>query len=198
MIGSTRTTTPIFALAGLLALPAIASAHPHGKKQRKGKHHFLWSFSGGGGVLGVHVQGMTPELRVFFGAPKDEGVLVVSVEEDGPAAKAGLAVGDVVVAVDGDPVAATWDLVSAISPKKDGDEVQIDVFRKHRRQSLAVKVEVAQDAGFQMPDFKGWQGPRGLPDFFWHDPEAGPGLPDKLRDKLKRLEKRLDKLERRL
>ncbi len=61
----------------------------------------------GGGYLGVRSIEMTPELRQHFGAPKDAGVLVGTVEPESPAAKAGIQVGDILTAVDGEGVGST-------------------------------------------------------------------------------------------
>jgi len=51
--------------------------------------------------VGISLTELTPELREFFGAPKDAGVLVSSVAENGPAAKAGVRVGDVITSANG-------------------------------------------------------------------------------------------------
>ena len=79
--------------------------------------------------LGVSLNDITPELREYFGGSKDAGVLVGSVEEGSPAAKAGFRVGDVIVAVDGKEVDSSWGLRTALRTKKDGDSVRIDVIR---------------------------------------------------------------------
>src|SRR3954449_6982705 len=52
-----------------------------------------FDFPGKGAFIGVSVVDLTPELREFFGASKDSGVLVSSVADKGPAAKAGVRVG---------------------------------------------------------------------------------------------------------
>src|SRR5678816_1283640 len=54
---------------------------------------------GSRGRLGVFAENMTEELRGYFGAPKDSGVLVSRVAPDSPSAKAGLKVGDVITQV---------------------------------------------------------------------------------------------------
>lgn len=54
-------------------------------------------------------------LRAAVGLPERDGVLVREVEEDGPAAAAGVAGGDLVVAVDGAPIAAVEDLQAALA-----------------------------------------------------------------------------------
>src|SRR5204863_4895709 len=69
-----------------------------------------FDFPGKGAFIGVSVVDLTPELREFFGASKDSGVLVSSVADHGPAAKAGVRVGDVITSVDGKAVASLRDL----------------------------------------------------------------------------------------
>ena len=73
------------------------------------------------GFLGIDLLDLTPELRRHFNAGDDAGALVAHVESGSPAALAGLAVGDVLVAIDGKPVNGSWDLRKLIAPRKSGD-----------------------------------------------------------------------------
>jgi membrane-associated protease RseP (regulator of RpoE activity) len=93
------------------------------------------------GFLGVRLLEITPELRVHFGAPKDAGVLVSDVEAGTPAAKAGLEVGDVITALDGERVGWTGDVSRAIGRKNGGEIVQIDLVRGRASRRLTVTVE---------------------------------------------------------
>src|SRR6185436_9833525 len=79
--------------------------------------------------LGVSLTDISPELREHFGAPKDSGVLVGNIEDGSPAEKAGVRVGDIIVAVDGKDVESSWDLRKALQGKKDGDTARIEVVR---------------------------------------------------------------------
>ena len=63
------------------------------------------------GYLGVSLLDLTPELREHFGR-KETGVMVLRVTADGPAAKAGLQVGDVITAIDGIAVDSSGDVGS--------------------------------------------------------------------------------------
>ncbi len=54
-------------------------------------------------VIGVNMQTITPAMAAALGLSRDYGVIVSDVTPDGPAAKAGLAVGDVLLSVDGQP-----------------------------------------------------------------------------------------------
>ena len=88
------------------------------------------------GFLGVDLLELTPELRRHFRADDDAGVLVAHVESGSPAANAGVAVGDVLVSIDGRPVKSSWSLREIIAPRKAGDEVTLEVVRDGSRQKL--------------------------------------------------------------
>ena len=83
---------------------------------------------------------MTPDLRQHFGAPRDAGVFVGSVEADSPAAKAGLQVGDIVTKVDGDVIGSTRELVRLVRHRKGGESITVDVLRNKAAKTLTVTV----------------------------------------------------------
>ena len=93
------------------------------------------------GYLGVHVIELTPELRRHYAGPEDFGVLVSKVEPGSPAAQAGVVVGDVLVAVDREPIAGSWDLRRAVAPKRQGDAVIVEVVRDGRARELSATLE---------------------------------------------------------
>ena len=86
--------------------------------------------------IGVVFQDVTPELASQFGLPDADGALVAEVTPDGPAAKAGVRPGDVIVAVDGRPVREGRDLLRYVLRKRVGEKVTLDVYRDGRRQQL--------------------------------------------------------------
>jgi membrane-associated protease RseP (regulator of RpoE activity) len=88
------------------------------------------------GFFGVHVVELTPELRAHFRAG-ETGVLVSKVEADSPAAQAGVAVGDVLVAFDGEPVDDAWTLKRLVAPHEEGDGVAVTVVRDGRSRELS-------------------------------------------------------------
>jgi serine protease Do len=98
----------------------------------------LDDWSSGAGRIGIVAQEMTPQLADYFGTK--EGVLVSSIAEDSPAARAGLRAGDVITAVGGVAVKTPIDLSRAIRVIPDGQEVAIAVVRN--RQALTVKVKL--------------------------------------------------------
>ena len=94
------------------------------------------------GFLGVQVLELTPELLSHYGVGTEGGVLVSRVEVDSPAENAGMAVGDVLVEVAGQPVSSMWDLRRHLAPHQAGDQVGLLVFRDGSPQELkAVVVE---------------------------------------------------------
>ena len=90
------------------------------------------------GRLGAVVQDLTPQLGKFFGAK--EGVLVVTVNPDTPAARAGLEAGDVVTSVDGKAVTDAGSLVRMLRDQADGEEVALGVLRDHKPVTLKVRL----------------------------------------------------------
>ena len=187
--------TALPALCGTLLLLA-GDAGAKGPS-RKGPHVFI---NASGGRLGAQVQSMTEDLRGYFGAPTDAGVLVGEVEADSPAAKAGLKVGDVVVDVDGDKIDSPTDLMSELGGKNGGAKVTLGIVRDKKRQSLTATLRdrgnaQAQAFGFDMDsdmDMKIFDMPDGFHGF------AFGGRADqieKLQKKIEDLSRRLEKLE---
>jgi len=142
---------------------------------------------------------LTPELREFFGASKDSGVLVSSVAEHGPAAKAGVRVGDVITTVDGKAVADLRDLRAAIRSNHAGDSIRIELLRGKSRQTVTAVAEEREfpDARFfTLPGFDK-QLIKPLPDGEWKQFVVSPD-DDRLQTRIRELEKRLQELEKRL
>jgi len=95
-------------------------------------------------VLGVQLVDTTPELRVHLGATEDAGVLVGKVLEDMPAETAGIRVGDLIIAVDGDDIRSSGDLIHALMGK-DGETVKIDVVRDRGIKTIHVAIPEAEE-----------------------------------------------------
>jgi serine protease Do len=79
--------------------------------------------------LGITVQPITPELAQRVGAEPGEGLLVVEVDPEGPAARAGIREGDVVLEVNRDRVKTPADVSKALARLKDGDMALLRVKR---------------------------------------------------------------------
>lgn len=90
--------------------------------------------------LGVSVQEVNQTLAESFQLDKPEGALVSSVEPGGPAAKAGLQVGDVIRQVEGQPIVSSGDLPALVGQALPGDKVKLDVWRQGKPVSLTAQL----------------------------------------------------------
>jgi serine protease Do len=145
--------------------------------------------------LGVSLTHLSPELREHFGAPKDSGVMVESVQKDSPAEKAGIRVGDIVLGVDGNEVKAATDLRQALQDKKEGDSVRVEVLRGRARQTLVASVKERDTPRLlQLDELPGLIG---SPEFRARIERLGGDCGD-LQARIKDLEGRLKDLEKRL
>ena len=100
----------------------------------------VWGL-GRGGYLGVHLIDLTAELRRHFGVDEDAGVLVGTVEDDSPAARAGLEVGDIVTSIDGHPASGRGVLARRIAAHGEGESVSLEIFRDGSYLSLQAEVD---------------------------------------------------------
>jgi serine protease Do len=98
------------------------------------------------GRLGVTIQEVTQPLANAFGLPKPAGALVNAVEKDGPADRAGLHVGDVILTVDGKDVDRSTALPAEIARRKSGTTAQLTVWRHGATREVAVMVGALTEA----------------------------------------------------
>jgi serine protease Do len=96
--------------------------------------------------LGVTAQTLTPELATSVGLGDSRGALVSDVEAKSPAAKAGLRQGDVIVALDGRPVADANGLRNSVAGMKPGSTVRVEVVRDGKREALSARLEEREPA----------------------------------------------------
>jgi serine protease Do len=94
------------------------------------------------GRIGVTVQELNPALAKSFGLDKPRGALVSNVESGGPAAKAGLQSGDVVIGFNGKPIEDSGQLPAVVADTKPGETANVRILRNGREQD--VKVTVAE------------------------------------------------------
>ncbi len=98
------------------------------------------------GVIGMTGQEITPVLARGLGLPRDWGILVADVASDGPAASAGLESGDVVVGLNGRPVATLAQFVADVTMRSAGRPVQLDVLRGAATLTVRVPVSEQRDS----------------------------------------------------
>lgn len=89
--------------------------------------------------LGISIDSLSPQLAQYFGTK--DGVLVTSVTDDSPAAKAGLKAGDVITGFNGNTVGDPSELRRRIQSLGDGDEFTIAAMRDRKPVTLKGKVE---------------------------------------------------------
>lgn len=92
------------------------------------------------GRIGVVIQDVTKELAESFGLSKAQGAVVNAVEKAGPAEKAGVEPGDVILKFDGKPVNSSGDLPRIVGTSKPGSKVSVQVWRKGSTRELTLMV----------------------------------------------------------
>jgi serine protease Do len=115
-----------FAVPINLAKEFLPQLHANGKVRR--------------GWLGVGIQDLSEELAEKFGVKNRRGVLVSQVFEGSPAEKAGLKVGDVVLALNDRRVEQTRELSRAVAALAPGSRASLKILRKGRRWTIRVKL----------------------------------------------------------
>ncbi len=98
------------------------------------------------GWLGVHIQKLTPEMAESLNVPGGKGVLVADVTKDGPAEKAGLKSGDVIVSFNGREVATESELPQVVAAAKPGSKVDVKVVRDGKEATIPVTLAEMEGA----------------------------------------------------
>src|SRR5438132_4054664 len=99
--------------------------------------------------IGVSTQALTKQLADYFGV-KDGGVLITSVSDNSPAAKAGLKAGDVITAIDGEKVSSPGDISRGLSKKETGD-VSLTIVRDCNTRTVTVTPEKRSEPNLIRP-----------------------------------------------
>ena len=92
------------------------------------------------GFIGIVIQPLTSELAESFGLKNQAGILVAQVNDDSPAARAGLKQGDIIVAYQGKPVTSVGDFRNRISLTAPNSREQISIIRDGKRKNLTVMI----------------------------------------------------------
>ncbi len=125
-----------FAIPSNMAMTIKASLVKHGEVRR--------------GLLGITTQDLSPDLVKAFNLKNKHGGVVSRVENNSPAARAGLEPGDIIVSVNGKEVKNSYDIRNMIGLLQVGDKVQLEFFRNNaRKQTVATlgKLQRPQMAG---------------------------------------------------
>jgi serine protease Do len=115
-----------FAIPSSLAKPVVAQLREYGRTRR--------------GWLGVRIQAVTDEIAEGLGLSDAKGALVASVSEGGPAEKAGVEPGDVVLKFDGKDVERMRRLPRIVAETPIGKKAKVEVWRRGKTKMLSVKV----------------------------------------------------------
>ncbi|WP_022729695.1 DegQ family serine endoprotease [Fodinicurvata sediminis] len=105
------------------------------------------------GWLGVRIQQVTPELAEGLSLDEEKGALVASVESDGPADRAGIRTGDVILEFDGEDVERMRDLPRLVAAVSAGQDVEIVVWRDGEEETL--NATIAEQTEESMAAFGG-------------------------------------------
>ncbi len=122
-----------FAIPANLAKPIIAQIKEFGKPKR--------------GWLGVRIQTVSPELAEGLRLKEPKGALVASVTKDGPADKAGIKQGDVVLKFDGKEITQMRGLPRIVAETETGKSADVVIWRQGKEVTLKVAVgELTEEA----------------------------------------------------
>ncbi|HJV06272.1 MAG TPA: DegQ family serine endoprotease [Chromobacteriaceae bacterium] len=98
------------------------------------------------GQLGINIQEVSQELAQSFGLPRPSGALVVRVDPNGPASKAGLQTGDIILRLDDHNIESSKDLPMMVGSMQPGAKIKLTVWRKGQQRTVQATLgELAQD-----------------------------------------------------
>ncbi|MBJ9755040.1 MULTISPECIES: Do family serine endopeptidase [Burkholderia] len=92
------------------------------------------------GWIGVEPQDVTPEIAESFGLQQKSGAIVAGVLQGGPADKAGIKPGDILVSVNGEDITDTTKLLNTVAQIKPGTPTKVHVVRKGKEFDMSVVI----------------------------------------------------------
>ena len=128
---------------GLLALAVALGSVSDSRAQ---------SSRGNGGYMGVTLQDMDDELRSSYGLQRSDGVLISEVQAEGPADKAGIQRGDILLRVAGTTVSSSSDVIDKVRGMSPGEIVVVTVWRNRRETTVRVTLSERPSSR----DRRGW------------------------------------------
>jgi serine protease Do len=139
-----------FAIPSNIAKPIVDELEKSGKVTR--------------GWLGVQMQPITPDMEDALGLNNTNGVVVADVVHDGPAAKAGIKSGDVIVGFGDQSIKSTHELALAVGNTRPGQSVPAKVLRDGKEQTISVAIDTLKTGknGSMVEPTEGEQGGLGL------------------------------------
>ncbi|MDE2047102.1 MAG: PDZ domain-containing protein, partial [Betaproteobacteria bacterium] len=108
--------------------------------------------------LGVAIQEVNQTLADSFKLAKPEGALISNVDNGGPADKAGLKPGDVILKMDGKPIIASGDLPTMIGEAQPGQKATLEVWHQGKREEITARLGNANDKPTQLAEAGGAAG----------------------------------------
>lgn len=97
--------------------------------------------------IGVYLDELNKEMSAFFGVKEGTGLLVNRLTSKGPAEKAGLRVGDVILKAEGRRVETVGELSEAVQGRKKGDRIKLELLRDKKALSVEVEVDEEESGG---------------------------------------------------
>jgi len=97
------------------------------------------------GRIGVGIQNITPALQEAMGLPSRDGALIRQIEEDSPAEKAGLKVGDIIVEFNGVEILDSDDIRNAVGAVERGKRAKLTYLRDGKQHTTKIGIEKAPD-----------------------------------------------------
>ena len=104
------------------------------------------------GRIGVTIQDVNAQLAESFGLDRPHGALVSSVDKEGPAAKAGVMPGDVILSVGAHPIERYGELSGAIAAMKPGADATLELWRNGKPQNVNVRIEELKEQPQKVAD----------------------------------------------
>ena len=98
------------------------------------------------GWLGIEVQPLTPELAESFGLEGRPGIVVAGIYRDGPAQKAGLQPGDLILNIDGEAAGDGRRSMNQVARTKPGEKIRIEIMRNGKPMDLSAEIGVRPPA----------------------------------------------------